>query len=430
MSKSTLTTEQRHDLFLNLAICMLVAGLFMTNFSVGLQNYFTWITPEKTSSFSKILIVVSMALCLPVFIRRFQTKMFWIVLGMLFVYFFQKLLFPTQQFIFKRTFQTFLFTVFPAVICFLAVRDYRSLLAWLLRLSVVISVVCLLSMIMYGAELFAGQYVMGFSNSLIFPSDILLVHFVSKETSASKKLLFLTLTVSNCLCICIYGSRGALAAIVVFAIYMILKAETSVSIKFLICSTLIVFGMLFLMFFETLMVALNDWLTSLGFNSRTLSIIINDIGHDSGRYEMWEYLIVEIQEDIFAVRGINADYLKIGVYAHNFMLELLFDLGPVISIIIIVYIIYCAVATVVATITEYSKILSICLFSFIPVALWSGSIWTAMYFWIWIFMFRSDNLKKKTGSELTTPSSDKQELQRKEPNMSQTSDLQTKPAEP
>lgn len=404
MTKLSEKTERRHDRFLNLAICFLVGGLFMTNYSVGLQNYIEGLTPDKVSSFSKLLIVGAMALCLPALIQRFQAKMFWIAIGMMLVYFFQKLLFPTQDFVFKRTFQTFLLTVFPAVICFLAVRDYDSLLAWLLRLSLVISVVCLLSMLIYGAELFAGQYVMGFSNSLILPSEVLLLHFTSEDTPASKKFIYFALAVSNCLCICIYGSRGALAAIVVFAVYMILKAETSVAKKFLVCSTLLVFGILFLIFFESLMVSLNDWLTELGFKSRTLSIIINDIGHDSGRYEMWAYLSAEIQENIFAVRGINADYLMIGVYAHNFMLELLYDLGPVMASIIIVYILYCGVSTLAAPVTPYSKILTLTLFSFIPVALWSGSIWTSMYFWIWIFLYRTEDLKrsKKENAEKPT----------------------------
>lgn len=393
MTKLSEKTERRHDRFLNLAICLLVGGLFMTNYSVGLQNYIEGLTPDKVSSLSKLLIVGAMALCLPALIQRFQAKMFWIAIGMMLVYFFQKLLFPTQDFVFKRTFQTFLLTVFPAVICFLAVRDYDSLLAWLLRLSLVISVICLLSMLIYGAELFAGQYVMGFSNSLILPSEVLLLHFASEDTPASKKFIYLTLTLSNCLCICIYGSRGALAAIVVFAIYMILKMDTNVAKKFLVCSMLLVFGILFLLFFEDFMMSLNDWLIDLGFKSRTLSLIIEDIGHDSGRYEIWNYLLLELRENIFAVRGINADYLIIGAYAHNFALELLFDLGPVIASIIIVYIVYCIVSTVIVPITPYSKILTICMFSFFPVALWSGSIWTSMYFWIWIFLFRSDEIK-------------------------------------
>ncbi len=390
-------TERRYDRFLNLAICLLVGGLFMTNYSVGLQNYFSDVTPEKVSFFSKILIVFAMVLCLPALIRRFQPKMFWIAVGMLLVYFFQKLLFPTQQFAFKNSFQTFLLTVFPAVICFLAVRDFKSLLLWLMRLSVAISAICMISMIVFGAELFAGQYVMGFSNSLILPSDILLLYFASDDTPPSKKIIYFALTVSNCLCICIYGSRGALAAIVMFAVYMILKSETSAAKKFLVCATLLIFGVLFLMFFDTMMLSLNDWLISLGFKSRTLGLIINDIGHDSGRYDLWNYLLVEIRENVFAVRGINADYLAIGVYAHNFALELLYDLGPVIASIILVYIGYIAVSTIKAPITPYSKILTICMFSFFPVGLWSGSIWTSMYFWIWVFLFRRDFLPKTAG---------------------------------
>ena len=394
MTKLSEKTEQRYDRFLNLAICFLVGGLFMTNYSVGLQNYIEGLTPDKVSTYSKVAIVGSMVLCLPALINRFQSKMFWIALGMMLVYYFQKLLFPTQDFIFKRTFQTFLLTVFPAVICFLAVRDFKSLLVWMLRLSVIISVVCLLSMLIYGADLFAGQYVMGFSNSLILPSEILLLHFSSDKTPSSHKIIYFALTVTNCLCICIYGSRGALAAILVFALVIILKSKTSVAKKFLICASMIIFGILFVMYFETLMVALNDWLLSLGFKSRTLGIIINDIGHDSGRYEMWAYLFTQIQENVFAVRGINADYLMIGAYAHNFMLELLYSFGPVIASIIIVYILYCAVSTIAAPMTPYSRILMVCLFSFIPVSLWSGSIWTSMYFWIWIFLFRSEDLKR------------------------------------
>lgn len=394
MTKLSEKTERRHDRLLNLAICFLVGGLFLTNYSVGLQNYIEGLTPDKVSTYSKVAIIGAMVLCLPALINRFQPKMFWIVVGMLLVYFVQKLVFPVQQFVFKNTFRTFLFTVFPAVICFLAVRDFQSLLNWLLRLSVIISLVCLFSMLVYGAELFAGQYVMGFSNSLILPSEILLLHFSAAKTSPSKKILYAALTASNCLCICIYGSRGALFAILLFALVMILKTETSVAKKFLICSTMIIFGILFLLYFDSLMISLNDWLISLGFKSRTLSIIISDIGHDSGRYEMWAYLSTEIQQDVFAVRGINADYLMIGAYAHNFMLELLYDLGPVIASIIIVYILYCAVSTITAPITPYGRVLLVSLFSFIPVSLWSGSIWTSMYFWIWIFLFRTEDLKQ------------------------------------
>ena len=42
--KSQQTIERRHDLLLNLEICTVIGGLFLTNFSVASEHQFTWIT--------------------------------------------------------------------------------------------------------------------------------------------------------------------------------------------------------------------------------------------------------------------------------------------------------------------------------------------------------------------------------------------------
>ena len=400
--KSQQTIERRHDLLLNLEICTVIGGLFLTNFSVALEHQFTWITSAGMSSFAKVLILAAMVLCVPALLHRFQLRMFYLVMGTALIYCLQTMLFTKQQYIFRNTFNTFLTTILPVLICFLAVRDFESLLKWLLRLSELISVVILIFMLIYGANLFEKGYFMGFANAMILPTEVLLLHTVSTETPVSKKLIFLVLVISNMLCVCIYGSRGGLVAVLVYAVYIYIR-NIKISVKVVLSATvLLILGIFLIINLDNLLLSLYTRLTDMGYNSRTLRLILSETQNDSSRSLIWARLIELIQEDPFAVRGINADALVVTPYAHNFVLELNYDLGIFIGSLVFTYIVYCIVMTVKAPLTAYSNVLTLMMFCFIPLLLWSGSIWTSMYFWIWFFLFRSDLVQKKADPKANT----------------------------
>ena len=398
MTESQRKKERRYDLSLILSICFLVFGLFLTNFSVSIELVVSAITPDMVSKFSKVLILVSLLFALPALISRFELKMLVLAFATALIYFIQNLFFPQHEEYFSQTFNSFLLTVFPAAICFLAVRDYGTLLKWLLKLSTGISAICLLGMLISGPNLFGGQYVMGFSNSLILPTNFLLAFIYRKETVMWEKIVYILMVASNCICIAIFGARGALVAILVFAFYFSLKSNPGSTKRFLICIFLLIIGLLFLLYYEQIILSLNELLNEMGFRSRTIKIILTDVAHDSGRNEIWEELMTDLRQNIFAIRGINADYTLLGVYAHNIVLELFYDLGPVLAVSFLIYILYCGYSTICSPLTDYSVVLNICMFSCFPNLLWSGSVWTSMYFWIWIMLFSHQRLQLSKSS--------------------------------
>ena len=141
-------------------------------------------------------------------------------------------------------------------------------------------------------------------------------------------------------------------------------------------------------------VALSQISSKIGLNSRTLNLLLsNNINHDSGRRELWAIVLSEICVSPFSIRGINADYLLIGIYSHNFIIELLYEFGILLGVPFIIYIIYAIFKTVISKNNYYTNLLKILLFNFFPLILWSATIWTSMFFWIWLLLFDYSKIK-------------------------------------
>ena len=92
----------------------------------------------------------------------------------------------------------------------------------------------------------------------------------------------------------------------------------------------------------------------------------------------------------FAVRGINAEWAVIGIYAHNIAVELLYQLGCVAGGAVILFILGRIIRTLTLTELDDQKLLCmIFMFASIPQLMVSGSLWTNYVFWMWsAFMSR------------------------------------------
>ena len=83
----------------------------------------------------------------------------------------------------------------------------------------------------------------------------------------------------------------------------------------------------------------------------------------------------------------------IGIYSHNFIIELLYEFGILLGVPFIIYIIYAIFKTVISKNNYYTNLLKILLFNFFPLILWSATIWTSMFFWIWLLLFDYSKIK-------------------------------------
>ena len=129
-------------------------------------------------------------------------------------------------------------------------------------------------------------------------------------------------------------------------------------------------------------------------------ILNGDFFDSNGRNEIWNYFANKIKEEPFRIRGINADQLeKTGFYensnyAHNIFLELFYQFGVVIGGIFSLVIIK-NVFDSLSYDNEKNSIKTIFMCVFFPISIFSGSLWTSLYCWLWLFIKKKGKKKNE-----------------------------------
>ncbi len=146
-----------------------------------------------------------------------------------------------------------------------------------------------------------------------------------------------------------------------------------------------VFALVLLLFYQPVAVWIYDFLKSHGISSRSLRLLTSDLFYDSHRSELQEILLRILLEQPFAVRGINADYLVLGTYAHNILLEFLYEFGFLLGSLLLLPILVASYKTIFnRRFTIKEQFCVMLFFISIPQHFVSGSIWTSYVFWLWL----------------------------------------------
>lgn len=186
-------------------------------------------------------------------------------------------------------------------------------------------------------NIYPGSY-MTFSYNLVLPISLLVNQVLQKPSII--KVIFSCVGIISIL---LKGARGPivlliLAAILVF-VYKVKQMKLEKKI-FLVTGTLILFGV-FILFGSSIITLLYNKFP----DSRTLILLFTgDFLNASSRIEYYKVAIQEIFSNPFAVRGIFSDRIFIGssfkfspeefsgTYAHNIILEVLFQSGLIIGL--------------------------------------------------------------------------------------------------
>lgn len=379
------------------AVCMML-GLFLVN-SMNILGDYIGITPAVMSNVNKGLIFISLLFSATAILRRMKSLHIIVTIIYVLTVVVNIVLFPENQQIFKETASTFLFTIFPIIIVFISIEDYSVMYRFLLKSSYIILVLSIIVLLLSFTHKNSNElYTMGYSNSMIFPMLITFRELYMKFDK-TKMAIFTGALLS----MLILGSRGAFIAIFFYVATIITKntdfrsVERKKVLLWMLCITIIVFH-------RKLLMALVNILLSFGVSSRTLNLFTNksDGIYLSGRSEIYPVIWDAIKNAPFDVRGINADYRLAGIYSHNIVLEVICEMGLVFGSIFLIYILICALKTLRMNNNPLNDIIIISMCSSLPKLFISGTLWTQVYFWVWLCLFYIAKERKIAVSDSNT----------------------------
>ena len=347
----------------------------------------------------KIVVGVAFIVQISIVFNRLDKHLAVFIVAALFVIIMNLLLFPELTKYFMRNLSVFFAFCFPVYLVIYSINDFDLLRKELTKASYFIATI----MFLFSILVFAGlvdftRYDMSLGYHCLFPTLILLWDYVQ-----NRKIITLISILVLFTSILLFGSRGPLLSLTLFGTFFF--------VRFLIHNNKywqVVFVMIliftFLLLYKQIVVALGDLVSSFGLYSRTLTMLSSsDTVNMTGREEIYDTLISIIQNDPLTIRGINAEWSLFGIYAHNIILELLYQLGFILGGIALIYIFWRAFQTLLFNKLDSKRIFCIVLiFSSLPPLFFSGSFWASQMFWMWMAVYSKIAILDKYKDELTT----------------------------
>lgn len=378
------------------AFAALILTIYLMNIGQGLQDRLgipQFFFPLAASP----LLLKRLVPCLSSLQRRSILPVLLPLLAIFGLWLGQSLLFPKLGFWFNSVVLSHLLTVYPLYVCVAMIRDSSTIIESLTGVSRLVSVVTLALLIVFRGHFF-NAYSMGFSFTLILPTNLLLYRLFKLTTE--KRGHTLLLVCSNVIAIALWGSRGSLVSIFAFLISMLICAPVSKKSGYL-AKIVILMVLIFSLFnYGEIMSVISRLASTLGLSSRTLDLLANDLFYDSGRSEIWNIIWNNFVNEPIAVRGICSTYPLVGGYSHSFILDILHDFGSVLGLPLLLCIAVCMKKTFhIKMLSDYCNVpKTLFFFSTFPLLFWSASIWTMPYFWCWIASMFKGSIYKKPSS--------------------------------
>lgn len=194
-----------------------------------------------------------------------------------------------------------------------------------------------------------------------------------------------------------FGSRSVILVMciaVVAYLYCYVGIENRKK-KIAIVLSILTLGIVFYVYFDTVLQILIKLLSRFSNMGRTLSVLKNSewLFDSDGRDEIWGTCIEEIIKNPLAVRGIGGDVriltnsLGTGYYAHNFVLEILLEFGILIGAIVIFMYLRMIFRTFCIHNTEIKTALLPFAVMTVTVLFFSLTCWTCPWLWMYIVLY-------------------------------------------
>jgi O-antigen ligase len=232
---------------------------------------------------------------------------------------------------------------------------------------------------------------MTLSYYILIPAIVEINEFLNK-----KKLFSLLIFALSSIIIISFGSRGALLCLIIYVFlrFYIYTKNKNLKIVFLklFLALLIIFGILNI---NGIIVFLNNMLISIGINSRTLYLFLNNFDHLSGRNEIYELILGYISKQSLFGSGIGYDRVLLnGAYSHNLFLEMIINFGLIVGVLMFVILFIMTIFASVRDIANKDNLITILIILGLVYLTFSGSYLTDITFWIFLGFTFSNIFRK------------------------------------
>ncbi|WP_281798446.1 hypothetical protein [Slackia piriformis] len=383
-----LTVERaaKDDKHWSLALGLIVAGNVIANLGTGFENVLG-VPQILVSIVAKGIILLSLAVCVPSFIRKRNFKsVLLLVLSVFFISLLNLLAFSANNSYFLMVLSDFVTLSLPVCICVLMIDDFDIALKALNDVSVALACVLSFVLIVYGGSFFSN-YNMGLSGALIIPIDVLLLYALKYENDRRRKALGIVLAATLFFSVLFYGSRGALVSVVVFLVVLLFRGGVSSRKEFIVKLAIIALTVGVVACSGSIVDRVATIARDAGFQSRSLAMLEHGTAlQDSGRSNIQGKVLNDLELDPFAVRGVASTFVVSGDYSHNVVLDLWHNLGVVLGSIALLAIAALGIRTIRSPENCKNDIALVLFLTFFPQALWSGYIFSSTSFWPWVLL--------------------------------------------
>lgn len=276
----------------------------------------------------------------------------------------------------------FFFICLPSFIYSFSINDRETLEDIVGKSSMIVFMIgTIIGFLVFTNKISLGSYSMSMSYYMLLPAIFYMNKFF--EEFSIKSIAFVIISIFIMLSI---GSRGAIMCTGAYVIlYLVINIRNTSIKKFL--SNIIIFMLIILILVNLteVLMFINDILIKFGIYSRSITLFLRDEVNLSGRADIYEEILYQIQSNpIFGI-GLAGDRLYTGgTYSHNIFLEIISGFGVVVGLFILIIIGIISIKALFSKDIEGSNFMLIwfCI-GFVPLIV-SGSYLTDYQFWIYM----------------------------------------------
>lgn len=327
---------------------------------------------------SKIMVGLIFVIALPHVLKR-KLKLFIIVYGLAIIIFgYNFLVFPENHPYLINLVFPFFFMALPSFIYVLSIKKLEVFEEITNKSAFIIFIFgTIIGILIFTGNASVGVYSMSLSYYMLLPALV----FLGKVFDRGQ-IIFIVYFIIALIVILALGSRGALLCIVIYTFLRVVSPKQKfASVKLVVYSISTLAITLSILNYERILLYINQLFLGFGIQSRTITLLLQDEVHLSGRDSIIQIVWSEIIQSPFLGIGLAGDTRVSGSsYVHNFFIEVIGNFGTLVGILLIGILLVIILLSLIRS-NYYNIIVLWISLGFVHLTI-SGSYITDLKFWI------------------------------------------------